>query len=77
MSLPPLVKESERDQKEWNRKARDAINRLTRFALGTGATTERPQGPTDGQVFYDRTLKQPIWWNSEDAEWKDATGTAA
>lgn len=70
-----LIKEEERSQREWNRKARDAVNSLIRRLLGIGATSERPAGPTDGQMFYDRSLKQPIWWNSEDGEWKDAAGT--
>jgi hypothetical protein len=71
------LKEEERSQKEWNRKARDAVNGLIRRLLGRGTTAERPASPTDGQMFYDRTLKRPVWWNGEDAEWKDAAGTAA
>lgn len=75
MSL--FLKEFERTQGEWNRKARDAVNSIIRRLLGVGATGERPPAPTDGQMFYDRTLKLPVWWNSADAEWKDATGTPA
>ena len=70
------LNEEERSQKEWNRKARDVVNSLIRRLAGTGATPDRPPKPVDGQMFYDRTLKQPIWWNSEDAEWKDAGGDA-
>jgi len=72
MSL--ILKEQERSQAEWNRKARDVVNMLTRRLLGSGASTARPIGPVDGQAFYDRTLKKPSWWNSEDGEWKDAMG---
>lgn len=75
MSL--LIKEQERSQQEWNRKARDAVNALIRRLLGVGATGERPANPTDGQMFYDRTLKIPVWWNATDALWKNAAGTAA
>jgi len=72
-----LIKEEERSQKEWNRRARDAVNALTRRLLGCGTTAERPVTPTDGQMFYDRSLKKPIWWNNADAEWKDSSGTPA
>ena len=75
MSL--MLKEQERSQAEWNRKARDVVNVLVRRLLGAGASTSRPVTPTDGQLFYDQTLKKPIWWNSEDGEWKDAVGTGA
>lgn len=75
MSL--MLKEQERSQAEWNRKARDTVNILIRRLLGIGPSDARPANPTDGQAFYDRTLKKPIWWNSEDGQWKDAAGTAA
>lgn len=69
------LNDRERSQDEWNRKAKDAVNAVVRRLLGIGASTERPKAPTDGQMFYDRTLKRPIWWNGEDAEWKDAAGS--
>lgn len=69
------LQEEERNQKEWNRKARDTVNSLIRRLAGTGATGERPANPVNGQMYYDLTLKQPIWWNSQDAEWKNAAGT--
>lgn len=72
-----LLKEEERTQREWNRRVRDAVNALVRKLLGSGTTAERPTSPTDGQMFYDRSLKQPVWWNSEDSEWKNAAGTSA
>ncbi|WP_165322192.1 hypothetical protein [Rhizorhabdus phycosphaerae] len=72
-----LLKEQERSQQEWNRKARDAVNMLIRRMMGGGATTERPPNPVDGQLFYDRTLKRPLWWNSEEARWLDASGDPA
>jgi hypothetical protein len=68
------LREEERSQREWNRRARDAVNGLIRRLGGIGLTNARPPIPVDGQMFYDRTLKKPIWWNSEDAEWKDAAG---
>ena len=74
MSL--LIKEEERTQKEWNRKARDAVNAMIRRVLGVGVTAERPTNPTDGQMFYDRTLKIPVWFNAADGNWKNAAGTA-
>ncbi len=73
MSL--LLKEAERTQAEWNRKARDTVNALIRRLLGVGATAERPVNPTSGQMFYDVTLGKPIWWNTAGAVWKDAGGT--
>ena len=75
MSL--MLKEQERSQAEWNRKARDVVNVLVRRVLGAGTSASRPVTPTEGQLFYDRTLKKPIWWNSEDGEWKDAAGIGA
>jgi len=71
-----LIREEERSQREWNRKARDAVNLLIRRLLGNGTTAERPPNPSDGQMYYDRTLKRPIWWNSEVAAWLDAAGGA-
>jgi hypothetical protein len=71
------LREEERSQREWNRRARDAVNGLIRRLTGVGSSAARPASPVDGQMYYDRTLKRPIWWNSEDAEWKDAAGTAA
>lgn len=71
------LKEEERSQKEWNRKARDSVNSLIRRLSGAGTTGQRPPGPVDGQMYYDRTLKKPIWWNGEDAEWKDSGGGSA
>jgi hypothetical protein len=71
------LKDEEKTQKEWNRKARDTVNQVVRRIMGLGPTIARPATPTDGQMFYDRTLKKPVWWNTEDGQWKDATGTAA
>lgn len=74
---PPLIKEAERSDQEWKRKTRDALNGVIKRLMGFGPTSERPAGATDGQMYYDRTLKKPIWWNTADGEWKDAGGTAA
>jgi hypothetical protein len=71
------LREEERNQREWNRRARDAVNGLIRRLAGAGNTSERPINPVDGQMYYDRTLKRPLWWNREDSEWKDAAGSAA
>jgi hypothetical protein len=72
MSL--LVKDSERDQAEWNRKARDGINAVARRLLGTGPTAQRPARPVTGQMYYDTTLGKPIWRHGSGV-WKDASGT--
>ena len=66
---------SEASQAIWNAKARDVVNALLRRLLGRGTTAQRPNNPTDGTMYYDDDLKKPIWWNTEDAEWKDAAGT--
>ena len=66
---------SEANQTIWNARARDVVNALLRRLLGQGSTAQRPNNPTNGQMYYDDTLKKPIWWNSADAAWKDAAGT--
>jgi hypothetical protein len=71
------LKDAEATQPEWNRKAKDAVNALTRRLLGVGATTARPVSPTDGQMFYDDTLKRPVWYNTADAVWRGAEGPGA
>jgi hypothetical protein len=71
------LKDAEATQGEWNRKAKDAVNALTRRLLGVGATTTRPVSPTDGQMFYDDTLKRPVWYNTADAVWRGAEGPGA
>ena len=71
--MKPL-NEAESTQQEWNRKAKDVVNSMLRRLLGQGSTSQRPASPTNGQMFYDNTLKIPIWWNTADEEWKDAAG---
>ena len=71
MSL--LINENERDQAEWNRKARDAANALTRRLSGCGPTTERPRKAVTGQMYYDTTLGKPVWRHASGV-WKDAAG---
>jgi len=39
----------------------------------TGATGDRTDPPTLGEMFFDTTLGLPIWWDG--ANWIDATGT--
>ena len=69
------LNESEPSQQEWNRKAKDLVNSMLRRLMGVGTTAQRPNNPTNGQMYYDNDLKIPIWWNTEDTEWKDAAGT--
>ena len=37
-----------------------------------GTKSQRPERPAVGTMYYDTTLKKPIWWDG--AHWKDATG---
>ena len=69
------LKDEERTQLEWNRKAKDAINAIMRRLLGVGATTERPVSPTDGQMFYDQTRQMPSWFSAAAGVWLDAGGS--
>lgn len=71
MSL--LINDQEASQAEWNRKARDAANRLTRRLAGCGSTAARPVKAATGQMYYDTTLGQPIWRHASGV-WKDAAG---
>ncbi|WP_420137726.1 hypothetical protein ACSBM8_00645 [Sphingomonas sp. ASY06-1R] len=72
MSL--LIKDSERGQAEWNRKARDSINAVARRMLGSGPSANRPPKPVVGQMYYDTTLGKPIWRHASGV-WRDAGGT--
>jgi len=74
MSL--LINAQEASQAEWNRKARDAANRLSRRLAGCGTTTERPVKAVTGQMYYDTTLGKPIWRDASGV-WKDAAGAIA
>ncbi len=69
-----LLKDQERSQLDWNRRARDTVNALVRRLLGVGATGERPAGPTDGQMYYDTDLKGPVWWSAADGKWYGDAG---
>ena len=71
-----LVKDGERGQAEWNRKARDGINALNRLLAGSGTTAERPAKAVAGQMYYDTTLGKPIWRHPTGV-WKDAAGALA
>lgn len=68
-----LIKDNEPSQAEWNRKARDAANRLIRRLAGCGPTVERPVKAVTGQMYYDTTLGKPIWRHASGV-WKDAGG---
>ena len=37
-----------------------------------GVSTNRPTSPYQGQMFFDNTLRKPIWWRGD--AWVDATG---
>ena len=70
-----LIKDNERGQPEWNRKARDATNGLIRRLAGCGPTAERPPKAVTGQLYYDTTLGKPIWRHPSGV-WKDASGAS-
>lgn len=42
------------------------------YSLSAGPTTNRPSGVGNGYLFFDTTIKKPIWWDS--TAWVDATG---
>lgn len=46
---------------------------VSRSHVNADSTTNRPIGITVGCMYYDTTLKKPIWWDG--AVWKDSTGT--
>lgn len=71
MSL--LIKDSEPNQAEWNRRARDATNALIRRLAGCGPSADRPMKAVTGQMYYDTTLGKPIWRHASGV-WKDAGG---
>jgi hypothetical protein len=73
MSL--LIPDKDRDQANWNRRARDATNGLIRRLAGSGPTADRPVKAVTGQMYYDTTLGKPIWRHASGA-WKDAGGAA-
>ena len=47
-------------------------NKLTNHVLEQNTSSKRPRAPAKGQMFYDTTLKKPIWFNG--TVWTDATG---
>jgi len=71
-----LIKDNEPTQAEWNRKARDAANGLTRRLAGCGPTAGRPVKAVTGQMYYDTTLGKPVWRHASGV-WKDAAGAVA
>jgi len=75
MSLPNMLKENERTDAEWRRKARDSINRTAQRVMGQGSTAERPPGAVTGTMFYDTDLSKPVW-RDVGGVWRDAAGTA-
>lgn len=38
-----------------------------------GVTSNRPNSPNKGTIYFDTTLNKPIWWTG--TKWVDATGT--
>lgn len=45
------------------------------FLPTTGDSDSRPTGVNVGYLYYDTTLKKPIWWNG--SSWKDKDGNPA
>lgn len=44
----------------------------------SGTTAQRPtSGTSPGFTYFDTTLNKPIWRNSSNTGWVDATGSAA
>lgn len=43
------------------------------FQNRNGDTSNRPTSPVQGSVYFDTTIKKPIWWTG--TNWVDATGT--
>jgi len=75
MSLPS-IRESAPSQAEWNRRARDAVNGLSRALQAAGPSAERPtRNLYVGQSWFDATLVKPIWWTG--SGWITADGSAA
>ena len=63
--------------REWVQWANEAYQTI-RKTHGFGATTDRPtNGMLAGDMYFDTTLGQPIWWDATAEEWVDATGAAA
>lgn len=75
MTVPTLLKDGERNDQEWKRKARDLVNRTAQRVMSQGITTERPKGAVSGTMFYDTTLSKPVWLDPA-GTWRDASGTA-
>jgi hypothetical protein len=75
MSFPAL-KESAPSQAEWNRRAKDVVNGLSRALQAAGTTAERPtRNLYAGQTWFDTSLSRPIWWTG--SGWIKADGSAA
>lgn len=47
-------------------------NNVNRYFTPNAAGNTRPSEPIPYQIFFDKTLNKPIWWNGE--TWVDATG---
>jgi hypothetical protein len=57
--------------------ANDSSNWFPLVTRRSGTTAARPTGlgvGYDGYVYWDSTLKKPVWWDSAASGWKDATG---
>lgn len=42
--------------------------------LQSGSTSQRPNRPPVGTMYFDTTLRKPVWWNGKG--WQDATGAS-
>lgn len=61
--------------REWEMWISDAYRHIS-ANRGYNTTANRPiNGMITGDVFFDTTLSQPVWWDG--AQWVDATGSAA
>jgi len=55
--------------------ASSLVNAGWQFASGCGTTSQRPALNFVGQMFFDRTISKPVWYDG--AGWVGADGEAA
>ncbi len=61
----------EGDTLVYNSKYKQWVNKAYN---GVSNTTERPEMPYDGMMFFDSILGKPIWFNSHYNRWVDSNG---
>jgi hypothetical protein len=74
VTVPLLIKDNESNDLGWRRRVRDLLNMVARRTLDSGVTADRPVNPTDGQTFYDDSLKRRVDYNAADAKWYGGEG---